>query len=208
MFVPKAQSRAHTGEMTLLLSKINDPKSLATVVRLASHELHAIAVHHFRSEVSGRTLQPTALVNEMWIRFIKRGKGFKNRHYFFKAASETMRHVLVEAARKRRALKRGGDLQRIDFSYAEQIGFEDSHELLDFDAALERLESLHPTWSEVAQLRVFGGLTTPEAAVVLDIGQSTARRRWALARRWLRVALDVRASRADSAAARVSSTAA
>jgi RNA polymerase sigma factor (TIGR02999 family) len=174
--------------MTLLLSSSN-PESLQTVLQLAYDELHGIAVRHFRNEPAGRTLQPTDILHEACLRFIRSGPVFKNRKLFFSAASKYMRRVLVESARRRGATKREGHRLRVDFSEAERIGFEQPKELLDFDLALGRLEAFNPRLSEVAQLRVFGGMSTPEAARVLGIGASTARRRWAQARVWLRHAL-------------------
>jgi RNA polymerase sigma factor (TIGR02999 family) len=171
--------------MTLLLAS-NNPEALRTVMRLAYDELHGIAVRHFRNETPGRTLQPTDILHEACLRLIQAGPVFKNRKLFFSAASKCMRRVLVDCARRRRANKREGRRRRVDISEAERIGFEQPKELLDFDLALTRLEAFKPRWSEVAELRVFGGLSTPEAASILGIGASTARRRWARARVWLR----------------------
>lgn len=177
------------GELTLLLSDINNPESLWTAMGLAYEELHGIAAHYVRYEPQGRTLQPTILLNEACIRLKKSGTVFKNRRHFFGAAAKAMRRVLLDAARRRRATKHGGHLRRVDFSEAERFGFEQPSELLDFHAALTRLERVQPLWSEVAELRVFGGWSTRQAATILGIGQSTARKRWASAREWLRKAL-------------------
>jgi RNA polymerase sigma factor (TIGR02999 family) len=122
----------------------------------------------------------------MCIRFLEGPNAFKNRRYFFAAASRAMRRLLVESARSRRAKKRGGHWQRVDFSYAEQIGFEHPSELLDLDSALKRLQAFHPLWSNVTELRIFGRLSARDAARILGIGESTARRHFALARKWLR----------------------
>jgi RNA polymerase sigma factor (TIGR02999 family) len=149
-------------------------------------QLHDIAVHHFRIESPGRTLQPTALINEMCLRFFEEKAIFKNRRYFFRAASTAMRRVLVDRARGRRAKKRGGDWQRVDFGEAERIGFEQPTELLNFDAALKRLQTVQPRWGEVVELRVFGQLSTVEVASVLGIAQSTAGKHWTRAKAWLR----------------------
>src|SRR5207248_7041489 len=98
-----------------------------------------IAAHHLRNEAPGRTSQPTALSHETFLRFVGEGAVFNNRNHFFSAASKAMRRILVEGARKRRAHKRGGNLQRVDFSEADRIGFERPSDLLDFNAALMRL---------------------------------------------------------------------
>jgi RNA polymerase sigma factor (TIGR02999 family) len=158
-------------------------------MRLAYDELHRIAVGHFRHEPPGRTLQPTALVHEAFIRLIGEGAVFKNRRYFFAAASKAMRRILVDSARRRRARKRGGDLRRVDFNAAERVGFEQAGDLLDFHATLRRLGAAKPVWAEAAELRVFGGWSTKEVATILGIGESTARRRWAKAKNWIRDAI-------------------
>jgi RNA polymerase sigma factor (TIGR02999 family) len=172
-------------EITLLLSSDN-PDALRQVIKWSLPQLHDIAVHHFRDEPPGRTLQPTALVNEVCVRFLKSPQSFENRRHFFAAASKGMRRILVEAARRRKAKMRGGHLQRVDFSYAEQLGFEDPRELVEVDTALDRLQSLHPAWAEVVDLRIFGGLSALEASTVLAIGESTARKHFARALEWLR----------------------
>ena len=181
---------ARAGEISLLLSDLSNPESLRQVLELAYPELHDVAVHHVRNESPGCTLQPTELVNAVVIGFIEAKTVFKNRRYFFGAVSEAMRRVLVDRARRVRAKKRGGHWQRVDFCEAERIGFEQPGELLDLHAALKRLEEVQPLWNEIAELRVFGGLSTAEAATVLGIGASTARKRWANAREWLRGALE------------------
>ncbi len=181
-----SKSKPNAGDITLLLSNTNDPESLRTVMRLAYKELHGIAVHHFREEPPGGTLQPTALIHEVFLRFFGGKAVFENRRHFFAAASRAMYRILVENARRRGAFKRGGHSIRVDFSEAERIGFEKSSELLDFHTALRRLEELKPLWAEIAELRVFGEWSNPEAAVILGIGKSTARRRWQKARAWLR----------------------
>jgi RNA polymerase sigma factor (TIGR02999 family) len=198
--MPNASKNAlrTAGELTLLLSDVNNPEALWTVMRLAYNELHSIAGAHFRREFPGRTLQPTALLHEACLRLIEGGAVLQNRRHFFGAASKAMRRILVDSARRRRATKRGGQWRRVEFSEAERIGFEQQDDLLDFHAALTRLAAAKPLWSEVAELRVFGGWSTAEAAVILEIATSTARRRWALARRWLREDLTAGAHRAEA----------
>jgi RNA polymerase sigma factor (TIGR02999 family) len=177
------------GEITLLLADTKNPDTLRTVMQLAYGELHSIAVRHCRNEPPGRSLQPTALVSEACIRLIKDDAVFQNRRHFFGAASKAMRRVVVDSVRRRRAKKRGGDWLRADFAEAERIAFERPSDFLDFDAALAGLERLQPRLCEIAELRVFGELSTKEIATILDIGESTARRRWAEARKWLRSAI-------------------
>jgi RNA polymerase sigma factor (TIGR02999 family) len=180
--------RTNPGEITRVLSNTNNPESLRTVMQLAYGELHRIAVGHSRKP-RGHTWQPTALLNEACIRLIESGTLFRNHRHFFGSASNAMRQILIDSARRRHALKRGGNWRRVDFSEAELIGFERPSDVLDFDTALTRLEAVKPGLSEIAKLRVFGGLTTTQAATVLRIGESTARRKWATAREWLALIL-------------------
>lgn len=176
------------GEITLLLSG-KDLASLKTVLQLAYPELREMAGHCIRKERPGNTCQPTALVNEICLGFITRHAVFKNRRYFFGAAARAMRRALIDGARKRTTLKRGRHWQRVDFSEAERIGFERPTDLLDFDAALKRLKNEEPLWAQATELRVFGGWSTAEIATILGISESTARRRWASASKWLRQVL-------------------
>jgi len=184
-------SRFCPGEITLILANVNDPDSLKIVMALAYEELHSVASRQCRNEPTGRTWQPTALLNEACIRLMAAGTTLKNRRHFFGAASHAMRRILIERARWRKAQKRGGRWRRVDFSEAEAIGFEQTSDLLDFNAALTRLGKVEPRLSEVAELRVFGGWSTCEIATILGIGPSTARRRWALARNRIREILEV-----------------
>ena len=182
------------GEITLLLSDTNNPESLKNVIQLAHGELHRIAAGLSRKP-AGHTWQPTALLNQACIRLIEADTAFKNHRHFFGAAAKAMRCVLIDEARKRHAKKRGGDWTRVEFTEAELIGFEKPKDVLDFDAALKRLEAAKPRLSEIAELRVFDELTLTEIATVLGIGESTARRRWAEARKQLASILAKPASR-------------
>jgi RNA polymerase sigma-70 factor (ECF subfamily) len=182
---PKQNPRKESpGEITLLLRSENNLESLRTVMQLTYGELHRIAVGHSRRP-RGHTWEPTALLNETCVRLMKERAVFKNHRHFFGSVSNAMRRILIDSARRRRALKRGGNWRRVDFTEAELIGFERPSDVLDFDAALKRLDEVKPGLSEIAKLRVFGGLSTKQAAIVLSIGESTARRRWANARKSL-----------------------
>lgn len=177
------------GDLTLLLSDMKNPESLQRLMRLAYPDLHHVAEARFRKERPGHTWQPTALVNEACIRLIESGGPFHNRRHFFGAASRAMRRLLLDSARRRKAQKRGGHWQRVEFDPAEDIGFEQSSDLLDFNTALQLLERLQPRLSEVAELRVFGGWSFDEIAHILGIAESTARRRWTRAKIRLRKTL-------------------
>lgn len=171
--------------ITLFLSDWKNPSSQQALMGLVYEELHRMAVRSSHREKPGRSLLPSDLLNEACIKLLKSKTVYENRRHFFGAAARAMRRILVERARRRDARKRGGDLCRVDFAEAERIGFDRPNDVLDFNTALARLANFRPSWSEVAELRVFGGWSTPEIATILGCGESTARRRWALARRWL-----------------------
>lgn len=183
--------RSNPGEITLLLTDLTNPESLQTVMQLVYEELHRIALGHSR-KARGRTWQPTALLNAACIRLIESGSVFKNRRHFFGAASQAMRRVLVDEARRCHAKKRGRGWTRADFSEAERMGFEQPKEVLDLNIALDRLGKARPDLAEIVHLRIFADLTTRETAIILRISVSTARRRWAEAIRRLTAMLTKR----------------
>jgi RNA polymerase sigma factor (TIGR02999 family) len=143
--------------------------------RLASEQANAAA------------LQTTELIHEAWLRLFPTGESaWQNRAHFFGAAAEAMRRVLVDAARQRRALRRGGDRKRFDLLDDDQASREANLDLvLDIDAALKDLQAIDPRVAEVVKLRYFAGLTNQETAEVLGIGEATSQRYWAYARAWL-----------------------
>lgn len=140
----------------------------------------------------GQTLQPTALVHEAYMDLVgKRNRQWDGRRHFFGAAAHAMREVLADAARKRTALKRGGDRKRVDATLdgmPGQAGL-DADDTLALDDALERLKADHPRKAEIVIMRYFGGLTHEEVADVLDINVRTVERDWRFARAWLHDAL-------------------
>jgi RNA polymerase sigma factor (TIGR02999 family) len=155
--------------------------------------LRKIAAHKMAQEAPGQTLQPTALVHEAWLRL---GLGadaqpaWKNRAHFFAAAAEAMRRILVEHARRRTALKRGGGLDRISLDEAEiPLVTVDDERLLAVDEALEQFAAINPCQAELVKLRYFAGMTFEEAASVLGIAVPTAKEWWAYSRAWLAVAM-------------------
>ena len=182
----KVVAKPPAGEITLALSDLTNPENIRTLARLVYRELHTIAVANIRSEGAGRSLQASDLLNEASIRLLKAEAKYKNRRYFFGAAARMMRRILVDRARKRNAKKRGGHLRRVDLAEAERIGFDRPSDLLDLDTALRRLAAIDPKLSEVSELRVFGGWSSRETATILACGESTVRKRWATARKWLR----------------------
>lgn len=164
------------------------PEELASVLY---EELRAVARRDLARERSGHTLQPTALVNEAWLRlFTGPQSTFENRAHFFSAASTAIRRVLADHARKKQALKRGADRGRVPLDEVEVGGPVRSEDVLALDDALERLAGFAPLQARIVEMRFFGGLTTPELALALGTSESTVERNWRLARAWLRAELD------------------
>ena len=156
---------------------------------LVYEELRKLAAHKMALEAPGQTLQPTALVHEAWLRLGADAQPpWQNRGHFFAAAAEAMRRILVERARQRAALKRGGGAERVSLDELEiPMAAEDDERLLALDEALEKLVAQHPRHAELVKLRYFVGMTFEEAAFVLDISVRTAKAWWAYARAWLKV---------------------
>ena len=138
-------------------------------------------------EAPGHTLQPTALVHEAWLRLVtpEQQAQFQNRAHFFGAAAEAMRRILVDRAREKKALKRGGNWARVDLDSVEILSPMPEDELLALDEALDRLATVDTRAAEVVKLCFFVGLTQEEAARELGISVSTAERIWGFARAWL-----------------------
>ncbi len=153
-------------------------------------ELRQMAVRRLAKESSGHTLQATALVSEAYLRLVgTEEKQWENRYHFFVAAAEAMRRILIDAARKRQRLKRGGGAKRVELTESKLVIFPVSDELLDLDEAIEKFQQVDPKKAALVKLRFFGGLSNQEAAEVLDIGLSTAERYWTYARAWLKNAM-------------------
>jgi RNA polymerase sigma factor (TIGR02999 family) len=158
------------------------------VVPLVYAALHKIAVNRLRSERGGHTLQPTALVHEAWMRLsTERESGWQNREQFFAVAAKTMRHLLVDHARRRLAAKRGdgAPMAALD-ELADVIASPlPDQRLLDLNAALDQLAALDERQARIVELRFFAGLSIEETAGVLALSASTVKREWATARAWL-----------------------
>jgi RNA polymerase sigma-70 factor, ECF subfamily len=160
-----------------------------TVDRLmpeAYQELRRLAAAYLRRERPGQTLQPTALVHEAYLRLAKDKPGrWQNRAHFCAIAAHSMRQILIERARARGALKRGGAQPRVTLNEALVAGGEQSFDLLELDVALEKLAALDPEQARLVELRFFGGLTVEETAEAMSISPATVKRHWAIARAWL-----------------------
>jgi RNA polymerase sigma factor (TIGR02999 family) len=152
-------------------------------------ELRRLAAQRMARESPGQTLQATALVHEAYLRLVggDPDRPWDGRGHFFAAAAEAMRRILVENARRRHRLKRGGHRGRVDLDAAQPAAPETDDDLLALDEALEKLAARDPVKAQLVQLRVFAGLTLAEAAEILGLSTSTADRYWAYARAWLRV---------------------
>jgi RNA polymerase sigma factor (TIGR02999 family) len=157
-------------------------------MRAVQSELRKIAAGYLRRERAGHTLQPTAMVNEAYLRLVpQRGLAWENRAHFFGIAARMMRRVLVDHARRRRAAKRGDDAPAISLTnVAEPAPAVDQVDLLGLHDALTALARLDARQAELVEMRYFGGLTIDEIADCLDVSPATVKREWATARAWLR----------------------
>ena len=164
-----------------------DPRASADLLPLVYEQLRALAGRKMRQERPDQTLQATALVHEAYLRLVDTTKVqlWESRWHFFAAAAESMRRILVDNARRRGRLKRGGDAQRVALDNVELTVDEPPDELVALDDALTELAQHYPVKAQLVNLRYFGGLTHEEAAQALGISISTADRHWAFARAWL-----------------------
>lgn len=176
-------------EVTRILRAIEqgDPSAGEQLLPLVYDELRKLAADRMGEEKPGQTLQATALVHEAYLRLVgaKKAQHWNSRGHFFAAAAEAMRRILVEQARKRARLKRGGDRQRLDLDALQLSVPEVADELLALDEALTEFAQEHADKAELVKLRYFAGLTVDEAAKSLGISPSTADRHWTFARAWL-----------------------
>lgn len=163
-----------------------DQSALETLTPLVHEELRRLAHHYMKGERPGHTLQTTALVNEAYLKLIdqKRVK-FKNRTQFFALAATLMRHILVDHARDRQSLKRGGGALRVSLEKALIVSGDRNEDLVALDDALVRLATVDVRKSKVVELRFFGGLSVEETAEALDVSAVTVMREWRMAKAWL-----------------------
>ncbi|SPE50335.1 RNA polymerase, sigma-24 subunit, ECF subfamily [Verrucomicrobia bacterium] len=171
--------------------KQSEPPPAEELLPLVYEELRRLAAHKMAQEAPGQTLQATELVHEAWLRLGADGQpAWRNRAHFFAAAAEAMRRILVERARRRNALKRGGGARPARLDEANiPIVIADDETLLAVDEALEQFGAIDPQKAELVKLRYFTGMTFEEAASVLGIAVPTAKEWWAYGRAWLAVAL-------------------
>jgi RNA polymerase sigma factor (sigma-70 family) len=193
-------------DVTRILSQIEqgDPAAAEQLLPLVYDELRKLAAARLAQEKPGQTLQATALVHEAYLRLVGPGvrgqepsvgqsppdsrsptPGWESRGHFFAAAAEAMRRILVDAARTKGSLKRGGDRERVDLPQIARPAGEEPLDLLALDEALQLLEQQHPEKAKLVKLTYFAGLTLEQAAAAAGISRATAERRWAYARAWL-----------------------
>lgn len=186
-------------EVSRLLTAIDagDPQAASQLLPLVYDELRRLAAAQLAQERSGQTLDATALVHEAYLRLVAGQNAssadrhlYAGRRHFIVAAAEAMRRILVENARRKLSLKRGGGRARAQFDVANQAAREAPEEVVAVDEALAGLAEKHPQAAELVKLRYFVGLSISEAAEFLDISPSTANRLWVYARAELRRAID------------------
>jgi RNA polymerase sigma factor (TIGR02999 family) len=177
------------GDVTGILSRIESGETAAAeaLLPLIYDELRRLAAHKLSQESPGNTLQATALVHEAYLRLVDADslQRWDSRGHFFAAAAEAMRRILIDRARDKKRLKRGGERKRIDWNRLEVADVALDDDLIAMDEALQALAAKQPVCAELVKLRFFAGLTLDQAAACLGIGQRTADRYWAFARAWL-----------------------
>ncbi len=184
------RSMERPGRITSLLGGLEagDERALDELFPLLYQELRTLARQRLSAERPDHTLRPTALVHEVYLRLLNQeAVRVADRSQFFAAASETMRRILVDHARARSRLKRGGGRKRVDLDTAESFLTErQADEVIALEDALERLRRINGRAFRVVRYRFFGGLTVDEAAAVMGLSSKTVKRSWAAARAWLR----------------------
>ena len=163
-----------------------DQAALDKLTPLVYDELHRLAHHYMSRERPGHTLQTTALVNEAYLRLIdQKSVNWQNRAHSFAVAAQVMRQILVDYARRRQYLKRGGKAVKVSLDEAAVASQERGADLVALDDALTSLTAIDPRKSRIVELRFFGGLSVEETAEVLKVSPRTVMREWSLAQAWL-----------------------
>jgi RNA polymerase sigma factor (TIGR02999 family) len=165
-----------------------DEAARDALIPLVYDQLRRIARHHLRGERAGHTLQTSELINEAYLKLIEQSVSWQSRAHFFGIAARLMRQILVDYARSRQRLKRGGDRQQISLTAVEDAP-EQGADLLALNEALETLAEVDLQRSQIVELRFFGGLTIEETAQVMGISTPTVERGWRAARAWLQTEL-------------------
>lgn len=177
-------------DVTQILDAIRqgDAKAADELLPLVYEELRCLAAQKLSREPPGQTLQATALVHEAYLRLVgAEDQSWENKGHFFKAAAEAMRRILIENARRKRSPKHGGEHQRMDLNEAVLVVGDKvpPETMIALDDALEKLSQIDQTKADVVRLRYFAGLTSEQAAAILKISPTTAKRYWIYSRAWL-----------------------
>jgi RNA polymerase sigma factor (TIGR02999 family) len=175
-------------DVTVILHRIEqgDPQAAEELLPLVYEELRRLAAAKMANEAAGHTLQPTALVHEAWLRLVGNDdKKWDGRAHFFGAAAEAMRRILIDRARRKYAIRHGGNQQRVDIENVDLDAPAESDQLLAINDALDALAVEHKVEAELVKLRYFVGMTNEEAAEVLGITPRSAKYYWTHARAWL-----------------------
>lgn len=161
--------------------------AVSKIMPVVYDELRRLARHYLRGDRAAQSLQPTALVNEAYVRLAQeKAKGWQNRAHFCAIAARSMREILVERARARNATKRGGSRVRVTLDDGIAATADSSVDMLALDETLSALSALDPQLSRIVELRFFGGLTVEESADALGISPATVKRGWSVAKAWLK----------------------
>lgn len=179
---------ARMSEVTQILAAVRggDEQATSRLFELVYAELRQVAAQKMARESAGHTLQPTALVHEAWLRLGADAQPhWQNRAHFFAAAAEAMRRILVDRARRKRTQRHGGGTERVEMDNIDIPAPGGEDQLLALDEALQQFSAIDPAKAELVKLRYFVGLTTEQAAQVLNISEPTAKRWWAYAKAWL-----------------------
>lgn len=175
-------------DLTLMLEAVarGERQASSDLLPLVYEELRKLAAARLARELAGQTLQPTALVHEAWLRLVGDGeRNWENRAHFFAAAAEAMRRILIESARRKSRLKRGGDQVRVELEGLDLAATTPDDNLLLIDDALVRLKVEDPETARVVVLKFFGGLTNEEIVAITGTSDRTVRRQWNYAKAWL-----------------------
>jgi RNA polymerase sigma factor (TIGR02999 family) len=175
-------------DITLMLEAIAAGNSQASeqLLPVVYDELRRLAAARMAQEAAGHTLQPTALVHEVWLRLVGGQKqSWQNRAHFFGAAAEAMRRILIERARRKSRLKRGSGLALLDIADLDVIAAMPDDKVLLVDEALEQLKLADPDKAKIVMLKFFAGLSNEQIAEILQVNERTVRRQWDFARAWL-----------------------
>ena len=175
-------------DVTLLLQRVGagDNNAADELVPLLYQELRRMAGAYLRHERPDHTLQPTALVNEAYLKLVdQKNVQWQNRSHFFGVASQLMRRILVDYARGHQAAKRGGGAGKVSLDEAMIVSPQNAASVLALDETLSRLAELDPQLVRVVEMRVFGGLSIEETAVALGVSPATVKRNWSMAKAWL-----------------------